>query len=306
VFNKPTYIRVASDLHLDFDAFNYTKLKPLSANDVKPPEHDYLWSPAPMPEDKDTILVLPGDLWTDNQAFERRYGQPTSWLEKQAARFHSIVLVLGNHDYWRGALARAPIKAKEHIAALNLTNVHLLERSTVCIGDVKFVGGTLWTDYNDGNYNVLVAARDIMKDYRQIRATGYRTVRPVDLYEVHRQTWRFISNNSYRDYDGQTVVIVTHMAPSYQSINERHRTASNYNANFLYFSDLDKRFYQQGFDADYWFHGHTHNAVDYTINKTRVVCNPRGYALAFEDTGFDPLFRIKLHTATQDELNGFT
>jgi hypothetical protein len=26
-----------------------------------------------------------------------------------------------------------------------------------------------------------------------------------------------------------------------------------------------------------WTHGHTHNAFDYMIGETRVVCNPRGY-----------------------------
>ena len=27
----------------------------------------------------------------------------------------------------------------------------------------------------------------------------------------------------------------------------------------------------------YWFHGHVHNNFDYMVNKTRVICNPRGY-----------------------------
>ena len=26
-----------------------------------------------------------------------------------------------------------------------------------------------------------------------------------------------------------------------------------------------------------WIHGHTHTAFDYTVDGTRVVCNPRGY-----------------------------
>ncbi|MNR64509.1 hypothetical protein D3C85_1871810 [compost metagenome] len=35
-----------------------------------------------------------------------------------------------------------------------------------------------------------------------------------------------------------------------------------------------------------WVHGHSHVAVDYEIEGTRVVCNPRGYP--GEETGFDP------------------
>jgi hypothetical protein len=26
-----------------------------------------------------------------------------------------------------------------------------------------------------------------------------------------------------------------------------------------------------------WVHGHTHESLDYTVNGTRVFCNPRGY-----------------------------
>ena len=26
-----------------------------------------------------------------------------------------------------------------------------------------------------------------------------------------------------------------------------------------------------------WVHGHTHDAHDYVLNDTRIVCNPRGY-----------------------------
>lgn len=27
-----------------------------------------------------------------------------------------------------------------------------------------------------------------------------------------------------------------------------------------------------------WIHGHTHDSFDYTVEGTRVLCNPRGYA----------------------------
>jgi Icc-related predicted phosphoesterase len=27
-----------------------------------------------------------------------------------------------------------------------------------------------------------------------------------------------------------------------------------------------------------WIHGHTHETFDYRIGKTRIICNPRGYA----------------------------
>jgi hypothetical protein len=41
-----------------------------------------------------------------------------------------------------------------------------------------------------------------------------------------------------------------------------------------------------------WIHGHTHESFDYKIGKTRVVCNPRGYAAIEENKGFRPDFTL--------------
>jgi hypothetical protein len=29
--------------------------------------------------------------------------------------------------------------------------------------------------------------------------------------------------------------------------------------------------------ADLWSHGHTHDSFDYTVGRTRVLSNPKGY-----------------------------
>ena len=44
-----------------------------------------------------------------------------------------------------------------------------------------------------------------------------------------------------------------------------------------YSSDLDE-FIEDHPEIRLWTHGHTHHEFDYMIGKTRVVCNPRGYA----------------------------
>ncbi|MGH8788924.1 MAG: hypothetical protein ACREYA_28095, partial [Cupriavidus necator] len=43
-----------------------------------------------------------------------------------------------------------------------------------------------------------------------------------------------------------------------------------------------------------WIHGHTHDSFDYTVNGTRVVCNPRGYARdgVNENVLFDANFMV--------------
>ena len=41
-----------------------------------------------------------------------------------------------------------------------------------------------------------------------------------------------------------------------------------------------------------WIHGHTHESFDYEIGKTRVVCNPRGYASTEENKEFRPDYTL--------------
>jgi Icc-related predicted phosphoesterase len=36
-----------------------------------------------------------------------------------------------------------------------------------------------------------------------------------------------------------------------------------------------------------WINCHTHESFDYEIGKTRVVCNPRGYASTEENKGVE-------------------
>jgi len=51
-------------------------------------------------------------------------------------------------------------------------------------------------------------------------------------------------------------------------------------------------------NVDAWIHGHTHNSFDYTVcGETRVICNPRGYALSddcWENESFDSLMVVEV------------
>jgi hypothetical protein len=78
-------------------------------------------------------------------------------------------------------------------------------------------------------------------------------------------------------------VVVTHHAPTMQSFGndrvegcESHLDASYANCWEALMSD----------SVVLWIHGYLHHAVDYTINDTRIMCNPRGYP--GESSGFNP------------------
>lgn len=272
--------RLFSDIHLDFDAGEHENPVP------------HLWQPIELPEDLESTLLLAGDLWVDNRPFKQYEG--VAWIELVAKRFKHVVLILGNHDYWHGSLDRAPDKAKESITKLGLTNVHLLERDTIVIDNVKIVGTTLWTSFNKGHPLVLYQAGQMMNDYHQMTVgTGQirRKCKPQDVYNTYLKSYDWLTKAAKRDTPGQGLLIMTHMAPSYQSINEMYRVPHQETMNFLYYSDLD--YTVLDIAADVWVHGHTHVPRAYMIGATHVMCNPRGYA-GHEDTGYNPRMQFSI------------
>jgi Icc-related predicted phosphoesterase len=83
-------------------------------------------------------------------------------------------------------------------------------------------------------------------------------------------------------FDGGTVV-VTHHAPSSRSVHTRYARDLLSPA---FASSLEKL--MDGDRALLWVHGHMHDAFDYEIYGTRIVCNPRGYAPYALAQGFMP------------------
>lgn len=262
--------RICSDLHLDFDVFHNAPL----------------WLPPALDDDSETTLIIAGDLWTERK-FLRNRDMVTgkSWLKTISQQFKAIVFVLGNHDYWQENISYEHEKIRKEMYEQGIDNCYLLENTSVVIDDAKFVGGTLWTDYDRGNPLVKVAAAGTMaNDHTRIRyGVDYRKVRSDDLHWMHTRTKQYIFDNAVKDCAGQKVVVVSHMAPSYNSIAMKYTTAYNHDTNYYYYSDLEGDIIDS--DISLWVHGHCHDTSDYMIGETRVVCNPRGYS--GERTGWD-------------------
>lgn len=290
------YLRIASDIHLDFDIDVFNRSRRTLSPEVKEAgEMAFLWLPKPQDEDSDTTMVLAGDLWTSRKFLSRKYNDGQSWLEKVAHQFKYVILVLGNHDYWGGNISDEHKKVNSDLTSLGLKNVFLLENNTVVLDGIKFVGATLWTDFNKHDTAVLMDAANLMNDYKKIRYSGsYSKVRPSQIAFIHNQSKSYIFNNAIKDNPEQKLVVVTHMPPSINSIDQKFRDNPK-NQNYLYYSDLEDEISQT--DIDLWIHGHTHNAVNYSIGKTRVVSNPRGYATELTQ-GFNDEFKMDINDLT--------
>lgn len=287
------FIRLVSDIHLDFDvhAWSGTRLyDPTERNDWG--DLSLLYFPPDLYEDLDSTLVLAGDLWQDRKWLTRKFPDGESWGRKVARKFKYVVVVLGNHDYWGANFTLEAGKTKLELKSQGLDNVFLLDNDVVVLDQVKFLGGTLWTDFDRGSPLCKFNAPKIMEaDYSRIRkGSHYGKLFPDDVEIAHHKTRKFIFQNAKRDEPDQRVVVVTHMAPSHQSIDPMYR--DDLAANPYYYSSLDREIADSTIDL--WFHGHMHTVKDYMIEQTRVVCMPRGYRGHEIVEGFDPRFRIEL------------
>jgi hypothetical protein len=134
-------------------------------------------------------------------------------------------------------------------------------------------------------------AQAVMADYKRIRLAkeNYRKLRAADTAKFHASHRVWLQNKLAEPFEGSTVVI-SHMAPSINSVSLQYRSDPISSA---YASNLDDLVSQ----ANLWIHGHMHESFDYHIEQCRVVCNPCGYRVSGgvpENPNFNPNLIIEL------------
>ena len=213
------------------------------------------------------VLVLAGDIDIKGRV---------DWINTIASKFNHVIYVLGNHEFYNGAMDSIYKKTRERLA----DNVHLLENESVTIADVTFHGATLWSDFLNGNPMSYLQCEQAINDYRLIRAgDGSHRFKPQIAHSLHNISKVFLQEN-VKEGD----VVVTHMAPSLLSIHEKYKNDMNINGSYA--SDLSELILDT--KPELWFHGHVHTSFDYTVGNTRILCNPRGYVGEELNSEFEP------------------
>ena len=67
-------------------------------------------------------------------------------------------------------------------------------------------------------------------------------------------------------------IVVTHHAPSLQSVSDQYKDDP---VTAAYASSMKDFILKH--QPDFWIHGHINSPSRYLIGKTEVVCNPHGY-----------------------------
>jgi Icc-related predicted phosphoesterase len=281
-------IKVVSDLHLEFGDVNIKNDENcdvlILSGDILVAEDLYDY-PSPDP-------YTPGGM----ASFGRRVqasARYNDFFKRVSFQFPHVIYVAGNHELYHGKWVKSINYLREFFAQ-RFSNVYFLERDMKTIGDVTFIGSTLWTDMNKHDPITLHAVRDMMNDYRLIRNDdkGYTALKPADTVIRHRESLGYIKTIVEGMHD-EKFVVVGHHSPSFQSVHEQYK--SQYLMNGAYHSSLEE-FIIDHPQIKLWTHGHTHHVFDYMIGGTRVVCNPRGYCNAdyVEETGFNPNMFIEI------------
>jgi hypothetical protein len=178
-------------------------------------------------------------------------------------------------------------------AAAGLPYVHFLNNDVLVDpqGRWRVLGTTLWADFTlFGDSAAMVAAaraeaQRVMTDFRgpiQVRHPTApdqltRAFSTADCAALHRRARAWLATQLVLPFAGQTIV-VTHHAPHPLSLAPRYADDLS-SAGFI--TDLSALLQIPAAASQappvLWVHGHTHTSLDYQVNATRVICNPRGY-----------------------------
>lgn len=211
------------------------------------------------------IAIVAGDIDTRNYE---------ATCNNIAKKFEHVIVLLGNHEFYHRDIGWRPNKS-----AL-ADNVHFLDRSTVEIDGVTFVGATLWSDFRNSDWYVINAAKDLINDFHVIsNSEAGAKFHPNHAVELFNKDYGYlkqvIENNR-----GKKLCVITHFMPSFECINpywKKHGGLANH-----YFSANCDSLINICEPGTVWVSGHTHSPYDFMLGDTRMVCNPLGYALGKE------------------------
>jgi predicted phosphohydrolase len=103
-------LRILADLHIEFGEFR-------------------------VPQTDADVVLLAGDIHVGDKGLH--------WA-KDHFPDRDVIYVLGNHEYYRGAVPKLTQKIEGLSAG---SNTHVLENRALTIGDVRILGCTLWSDF---------------------------------------------------------------------------------------------------------------------------------------------------------------
>ena len=265
------------------------------------------FKPVPLPGAD--LLVLAGDIGSYQQGslltslgiadFGLARFSPLPVAQGGAAWPTPVLFLPGNHEYDGLDFEETGLRLRQTCARLGLI---WLERESVVMQGVRFIGSTLWSDFDalstrEAARGDITLGQQLKAREKAFRAANYYLKKnhslcdgqPMLATEVRDQgllAQAWLREALAQPFDGPTVA-VTHFAPSLLSADPRYGLTPG-TAGFC--NSLDDLLPL----ARLWLHGHLHCPNDYVSQGCRVVANPLGYARKGEQESFRESLSITL------------
>ncbi|WP_091875579.1 metallophosphoesterase [Massilia yuzhufengensis] len=259
----------------------------------------------PAIRDDTDVVVLAGDIGsyqTGSRLETDEFGLGRFSPLRPGAPRARVLYIPGNHEFDGLEYDEAWLRLR---ATCDRLGIEWLDRETLVIGHVRFIGTTLWSDFDalavqETNLTKLMQRRDKAfraANYYLSKNTTLKNGEPVlaeGIRAMSLDCQEWLRGALAAPFEGTTVA-VTHFAPSLQSADPRYGLTPG-TAGFC--NALDALFPQ----ADLWIHGHLHCTNDYTVRGSeggrdwacRVVANPLGYLSKGEQEAFRPDLVVEL------------
>jgi len=230
---------IFSDIHAEYPSNRYDFLATF----------DHYYSEG---QGADDTCILAGDIGN----LARPHGTDLHNLLVYIGRhFKTTLYVPGNHEFW-GSSIRAGQMVLDDWRIPNVTILSPWRRMEGLDGR-PIVGATMWFPHGWDPQTELWHP-----DFERIADCRWEAPDQFSLFED--VVARHIEKGS---------VVITHHSPHRDSIPQMFQNDDN---NWFFNVDMSRYIYEK--QPALWVHGHTHSPFDYTVDQTRVYCNPSGYA----------------------------
>lgn len=228
------------------------------------------------------LLVLAGDI---GRVHSTRNVSPLTYAEQAAACLGCrVVLVPGNHEYYRGSFD----EVRAALLAGTSPEVTVLDRREAllpaALAPLRVLGATLWTDYavtGDRDAAMAAAAREMLDHSLIRRGAGSLPFLPAHALAEHRLSRAWLASKLAAPHDGPTI-IVTHHVPHPAACHPGHGLNELAPAFCSDCDDLIAAASSAGVAA--WIFGHHHWSHAVEVSGVPLLSAQPGYPE--EETGW--------------------
>lgn len=223
-----------------------------------------------IPENTD-VLVFAGDIHVRPKLLKNYL------LRLRTQTKIPFIYVMGNHEYYGNTFPDIQENYRKQVA--KVPNAFLLEKDSIIIDNVRFLGTTLWSDLSNPFHALNV--QNGLNDFIKIRVCaepgkkrpGFRLLRAPDYHAEFEACRNWLEQELKKPFDGPTVV-VTHHSPSSITCSTYYKHSK---LRFGFHSELNDLIIDHG--PKLWIYGHDHVSAKHELGQTRLVSNQPGYPM---------------------------